>query len=84
MTRFADLELSEDEFNYCYDILISLFTTSVGLIVPADNEDDRFQFISNQIRYELAASKISNAASEPHLDASMRLQFYIAPHSYDA
>ncbi|MCB6991976.1 hypothetical protein LI177_00435 [bacterium 210820-DFI.6.37] len=62
MTRFADLELSEDEFNYCYDILITLFTTSVGLIVPADNEDDRFQFMSNQIRYELAASKISGEA----------------------
>lgn len=70
MTRFADLELSEDEFNYCYDILISLFTTSVGLIVPADNEDDRFQFISNQIRYELAASKISNEASKCGSDAA--------------
>ena len=70
MTRFADLELSEAEFNYCYDILISLFTTSVGLIVPADNEDDRFQFISNQIRYELAAAKISNEASKCGSDAA--------------
>ena len=70
MTRFADLELSEDEFNYCYNILISLFTTSVGLIVPADNEDDRFQFISDQIRYELAAAKISSEASKSGSDAA--------------
>lgn len=70
MTRFADLELSEAEFKYCYDILIGLFTTSVGLIVPADNEDDRFQFISNQIRYELAAAKISNEASKCGSDAA--------------
>lgn len=70
MTRFSDLELTEDEFNYCYDVLIGLFTTSVGLIVPADNEDERFQFISNQIRYELAAAKISSEATRSGTDAA--------------
>jgi hypothetical protein len=54
----ADEDLSQEDLNSCYEILIYLFTTSVGLIVPADYEDDRFQFISNRIRYELAASKI--------------------------
>ena len=68
MTRFSDLELTQDEFNYCYEVLIGLFTTSVGLIVPADNEDDRFQFISNQIRYELAAAKISSEAARSGSD----------------
>lgn len=62
--RFADLELSQEEFDYCYDVIISLFTTSVGLIVPADNEDDRFQFISDSIRCELAASKLSGEATK--------------------
>lgn len=57
--RFADMELSKEEFDYCHNIIVSLFTTAVGLIVPADNEDDCFQFISEPIRFELASSKLS-------------------------
>ncbi len=60
MASVSDLELTDSELDFCYETMISLFTTSVGLIVPADNEDDQFQFISDQIRYELAASKIFN------------------------
>lgn len=56
----ADLELSDEEYNYCFDVIINLFTTAVGLIVPADNEDERFQFISEYFRYELAAAKLAS------------------------
>ena len=55
----AEEDLSEEEFNYCFEVIISLFTTAVGLIVPADKEDDKFQFISDFFRYELAASGIA-------------------------
>lgn len=56
----ADLELSDEEYNYCFDIIVNLFTTAVGLIVPADKEDERFQFISEFFRYELAAAKLAS------------------------
>lgn len=55
-------DLSENEVKYCCETLVSFFTTSVGLIVPADYEDDHFQFISDQIKYELASSKLFQEA----------------------
>lgn len=55
-----ELELTEEDFNYFVDVILNLFTTAVGLVVPADNEDERFQFISEYFRYELAAAKLAS------------------------
>lgn len=59
-SKLSGLELSDDEYEYCYNVIISLFATAVGLIVPADNEDDNYQFIADSIRYELAVSRIAD------------------------
>lgn len=56
-----ELGLTDEDFNFCFDVLLNLFTTAVGLIVPADGEDERFQFISEYFRYELAAAKLASA-----------------------
>lgn len=57
-TRFMESDISQEEFEYCLNEIISLFTTAVGLIVPADQDDERFQFLSDPIRFELATSRL--------------------------
>ena len=54
-------ELTEEEINVCIEKLNEIFAMEVGLIVPADGDDSDYQFINNQIRYELAAKGIQNS-----------------------
>jgi len=44
--------------------LHEIFVTEVGLIVLADGDDSDYQFINNQIRYELAAKGIQRALED--------------------
>ncbi len=54
-TRIDLDEISSREAEHFLDTLHSIFVTEVGLIVPADGEDGAYQFINDQIRYELAS-----------------------------
>ncbi len=47
--------LTEEQIEEYLEMLHGIFVTEVGLIVPADGEDHAYQFINNQIRYELAS-----------------------------
>lgn len=58
-------DLTEKEIERYIDRLHEIFVTAVGLIVPADGADNDYQFINNQIRFELAARGIQrNLARE--------------------
>ena len=54
-------ELSEEDIAEYIEILHEIFVTGVGLIVPADGSDSDYQFINDQIRFELAAKGIQRA-----------------------
>ena len=47
--------LTEEQIEEYIEMLHGIFVTEVGLIVPADGEDHAYQFINDQIRYELAS-----------------------------
>ena len=47
--------LTEEQIEEYIEMLHGIFVTEVGLIVPADGEDLAYQFINDQIRYELAS-----------------------------
>ncbi len=54
--KFIDKsELSDEDVERYIERLHEIFVVEVGLIVPADGDDSAYQFINNQIRYELAA-----------------------------
>ena len=54
--KFIDkTELSDEDVERYIERLHEIFVVEVGLIVPADGDDSSYQFINNQIRYELAA-----------------------------
>jgi hypothetical protein len=53
-------DLTPEDIDRKIETLHEIFVTEVGLIVPADGDDDDYQFINNQIRYELAAKGIQN------------------------
>lgn len=56
--RIDRKDLTEREVRANIDKLHQIFVTEVGLIVPADGADKDYQFINDQIRYELAAKSI--------------------------
>lgn len=65
LSRFIDKgELTEEEFENYIERLHETFITEVGLIVPADGNDLDYQFINNQIRYELAAKGIQRVLTD--------------------
>ncbi len=54
--KFIDKsELSDEDVERYIERLHEIFVVEVGLIVPADGDDSAYQFINDQIRYELAA-----------------------------
>ncbi len=56
---------SDNELNR---IFRNILTTQAGLIVPANNEDNLYQFINDQLRYYLAARYVKeNYADHPEL-----------------
>jgi len=57
-------DLSEDAVEEYIERLHEIFVTEVGLIVPADGDDSDYQFINNQIRYELSAKGIQRALED--------------------
>lgn len=64
-------DLSPEDVDQRIETLHEIFVTEVGLIVPADGDDDDYQFINNQIRYELAAKGIQD-----NLERSEMAAFY--------
>lgn len=48
-------EITIEQAEEFLETLHSIFITEVGLIVPADGEDGAYQFINDQIRFELAS-----------------------------
>ncbi len=42
------------------DRLLDIFVTEAGIIVPADGNDSAYQFINEQIRYELAVDRFKD------------------------
>lgn len=62
LTKLIDkTELQDSDVEQYIDRLHEIFVTEVGLIVPADGDDSDYQFINNQIRFELAAKGIQRA-----------------------
>lgn len=54
--KFIDKsELSDEDVERYIERIHEIFVVEVGLIVPADGDDSAYQFINDQIRYELAA-----------------------------
>lgn len=51
-------DLTDEDIERYLEQLNEIFVTEVGLIVPADGRDSDYQFINNQIRFELAAKGI--------------------------
>ena len=58
--RIDKTDLSPEDVDKKVATLHEIFVTEVGLIVPADGADNDYQFINDQIRYELAARGIQN------------------------
>ena len=54
-TKMDTAELADGQVNSFIERLHEIFVTEVGLIVPADGDDESFQFINSPIRFELAA-----------------------------
>lgn len=54
-------DLLEEDVDRYIEQLHEIFVTEVGLIVPADGADSDYQFINDQIRFELAAKGIQRA-----------------------
>lgn len=54
-------DLLETDIEAYIERLHEIFVTEVGLIVPADGADNDYQFINNQIRFELAAKGFQRA-----------------------
>lgn len=70
--RLASIELSERDIEHYAKELQEAFVTGVGLIVPADGEDDAYQFINELIRFELAAKGIHGAFGVKEQEAVLR------------
>lgn len=58
--RISSAELSEEEIKSYIAQLHEVFVSEVGLIVPADGDDEGYQFINDPIRFELAARGIQS------------------------
>lgn len=54
-------DLTEEDIEAYIERLHEIFVIEVGLIVPADGADNDYQFINDQIRFELAAKGIQRA-----------------------
>lgn len=54
-------DISDVEKRKMLEKIQEILVISVGLIVPADGKDDAYQFINDQIRYELAAKAIRDS-----------------------
>lgn len=65
-------DLSPEDVDQKIATLHEIFVTEVGLIVPADGDDDDYQFINNQIRYELAAKGIQGNLERNEMAAFYR------------
>lgn len=65
-------DLSPEDIDRKIETLHEIFVTEVGLIVPADGDDDDYQFINNQIRYELAAKGIQDNLERNEMAAFYR------------
>lgn len=67
-------DMEPDEIVKNLKKIYSIFVTEVGLIVPADGEDRAYQFINNQIRYQLATDGFRGYLSkEERADVMKRL-----------
>lgn len=63
--KFIDkTDLSDENLEKYIERLHEIFVTEVGLIVPADGDDSSYQFINDQIRYELAAQGFQRVLKE--------------------
>lgn len=61
--RLDTEDMPDEVIAQCIEKIFSIFVTEVGLIVPADGEDKAYQFINNQIRYQLATEGFTNILS---------------------
>ncbi len=53
--RLTSEGLTDQEIDSSIERLHEIFATVIGMIVPADGSDSDYQFINEQIRYDLAA-----------------------------
>lgn len=73
-------EVSDDVLDQVVQNLHELFVTQAGLIVPADQRDQDYQFINHQIRYELAAKCLAEALDKAFPDyEKVRRQLSVIP-----
>ena len=72
LRRHSMADLSKEDENDYIEQLHNALVTEVGLIVPADGDDDSYQFINEHIRYELASKGIQREVEDGEREATYR------------
>ncbi len=70
--RINKTDIPKEELDHYIEQLHDIFVTEVGLIVPADGADNDYQFINDQIRFELAEKGIQRVLENDEKPAVYR------------